>query len=516
MISLPKRYDYKDLINIILILFVCIIFKIFLAFYSNDTADACGYLDITRNIISGKGIVTSYNLYQYWPGNIYYPALPYMQFLFSIIITPVYYIFRTIESVSVFNVFIAGLNSVLLYIFLSRYYRKNLAFWAAFLVGIAPQMQFTSIFPWTEQMHICFLIAGLMMAISGIEKGSNSRLFSSGVMMCLGYFVRVANLYAVAAFLISFWFLRKNYKGMLNKAAIFTAGFMAVLIPFQAFCLIKYKVFYPEYPSISVVYRLSKLIPGAYYSHIKPVLRILPLNPTYKIHLFLKYFMPHITDFLINLGLIVFFVIPLAIWVFRRRRIVEVFLFTLSITTIIFYVLTFYWLPVVEIFRYSLIPVISLLPLVLIMAWEVKTIFKKEYLNRLFGNWVFILIVSILAFVYTKEAVEWNIGRGSSNYIHKRKYFYGLQHEVLSWVDNNAGQEDLIATDLVQNTHFLGRPIVSLPIGMAMGTKNIADYLDIYKPRLILISRAYRQLVLNIPGYGLVFHNPYCYIFKRK
>jgi hypothetical protein len=337
-----KANRLRNVFYISLIFLISALPKLKLSLLGNMSADASVYLDIARNLISGKGLTISCNIYQYWKDGVYYPALIYMQFLFSILIAPVFFIFKTAESVNVFNVMISAVNTVLMYRLLIGWNKFSIAFWSAVLIGTSSQMLYTSMFPWTEQVHLLFLLLSLSFIVSGLQEQNNKKIILAGMLMGANCLIRAANFYAILSFAASTLLLKRPIRESLKKAALFVAAVTLFLACYQAFCFLKYGRFYPEYLKSAMSFRLGELLPGAYYEASRPVLRISELSEADKLRLFAENFFPHIVDFINKLGLISFFIVPIGVLTFYRRRIEEVFLFVLGISTILCYSLSLY------------------------------------------------------------------------------------------------------------------------------------------------------------------------------
>jgi hypothetical protein len=79
-------------------------------------------------------------------------------------------------------------------------------------------------------------------------------------------------------------------------------------------------------------------------------------------------------------------------------------------------------------------------------------------------------------------------------YFSRGLYAYHMQvreirQKVFSWVRQNSRSTDIIATSEIQEGFELFRPVVSLPAGKLLTRVNMKDFLLIYKPSYILLSR---------------------------
>jgi hypothetical protein len=107
-----KRDRIDSLLTLLLFLTICFAS---LPFSDEEllSPDASGYLDMGRNLFSGKGPVISYNLYQFWQGK-YYPFLPYTHPIFPIVAWLIL-TWGGVRAVIDFNIVLLAVNCVMLY-----------------------------------------------------------------------------------------------------------------------------------------------------------------------------------------------------------------------------------------------------------------------------------------------------------------------------------------------------------------------------------------------------------------
>lgn len=500
--------------SLAIIFLLTIATKIGLAFNAEITADACGYLDIARNLCAGKGFTISFNLYQYWVDTALYPAFAYMQGLYSIIIAPVYCIFKSIVAINVFNVILAGCNAMLVYVFLKRRYQWHVAIAAGIAVGLARPMNYTAIFAWTEQLHITILLLSCMLFVGGIESGKKHTILLGGILMGIGYLVRSANIYAIIVFVIAIFCMREPMRKNIQHAAIFLFGSGIVIVPYVLFGLLRYHEVYPAYAGPSTAYRLAEIFSGGYYALTKPALRFAGFTNAQKLHMLLQYPFTHIFAFIRQLGALAFFIIPAGIWAMSRRRLTEMLLFYLCVGHILLYAISFYWLPEIESPRYVLIPVITMLMLVFIMVDEGSAIFSDRFLSAR-RKQIFIYTVSFFVALDVLAIID-NHQRNLSveSAIQKKTLSY-FENEAFTWIRKNTPPEEVVSTNYVQRIFALDRPVVSLPPGVAMTKKNLVDYFALYHPRYILDAYWMPKDGLADFGYEVVFSNRMFQVFSK-
>lgn len=449
------------------------------------SSDACTYLDIARNFMSGQGFVCSYNAYQFWPGASY-PAWPYIPPLYPLFISLLGLFFPFFRTICLANVFIAVLNSILLYEILEMVFsNRRAALWSALLVSLVWPMQLTSFFPWAEQLHLFFLLAALFVYV---KKSSDSRFFLAGLLVGLSCLVRVSGFFLV--FLWPFaWMMSAGWRAALKKSLLFCAGIAAVLLPYEIFCLVKYHVFFPEYPQASKDFLLS-LKEGAFYAQNKPVLR-LPDKNSFSWEMFFYFFRNLagcLRDFLSFCSF--FLIIPLvfkSVCIFRKKHEQELLLWVTGIGYIVIFSLLFSWsLPLkLETERYLLIPVAMLIPLAVQGLWEFQRFLQERYAKNLHKAFLAVMIfclawVSVLSFP--------NVIAVNLFYCHAQP-LEKLQEKALKWMVERSTTGDIVATTLIQTAYDAGRPVVSMPRGRALTERNLDLFFDIYRPAYVWIAR---------------------------
>ncbi len=215
-----------------LILFgITVLTKLIPSFSKSLTADACIYLDIGRNIFSGHGFTTSYNLYQFWAGQTRFPALPLFPPMFPLLAGLIWKLTYSVQATIFLNVVIAGLNCVLLFYILNMVYnRSEVSFWSVFLVSISLPMQQTSMFAWSEQSAFLCVLMAVYMLLKDPEP-ENSRLIKTGLMLGIGFLVRIDIIFILPAFLV---FILFNYGFNLKAIGRFgyiLSGILIILLP---------------------------------------------------------------------------------------------------------------------------------------------------------------------------------------------------------------------------------------------------------------------------------------------
>ncbi|MDD4908807.1 MAG: hypothetical protein PHJ00_07085 [Candidatus Omnitrophica bacterium] len=458
--------------------------------------DPCGYLDMGRNLFTGKGAVTSYNIYQFWPDK-YYPFLPYMPPLYPLVAGLLLFLFN-LKAVIGFNVLLFSINCSLLYVIL----RLTSPSWICFLITLfmvfSTSIVNTAMYPWTEQLHLFFVLSVLLIYLKN-KKAS----LGMGIILAVSCLVRAAGLYNFIGFMASLIIIRGFSKEALKEYARVAFGFAGVLFCYGLFCYIRYGVFYPQYLSAAKVYAAIKIFPGAFYNNTLPVLNMPPLNQGFDVVLLNT--CKHFIDFIIPFKNLKFMllIVPLGIIydLIKRKKPLFIVFFCQGAAVILFYAVSFAWYPEpVEVIRYALIP--------LVMFVSIGFLYIKDILAKLIPNRMKALSPAAFAIIILSFLCA-NI----SEYVDFRKHCLDIypvlwggynknRDEMCEWIRANTDTNALIASDRVRDGFLLNRPFVSLPPGEAATRKNFTDHLGIYKPEYILLDGKNADIIVFLKRLG--------------
>lgn len=493
-----KINRWTDLLFIALIFIIIFFVNIPLSNLELISPDASGYLDMGRNLFSKKGAVISYNLYQFYPGR-YYPFLPYMQFGYAIVAGLIWSLFN-LKAVIGFNILLLAVNCILIYkilLIVTAHYTSS--FLIALFMGLSRNLVYSSIFPWTEHLHL-FLLLLVIFIFLRYDKD----YLLQGALLAVSCFIRISGLYNVLAFGIALVVLKGFSKKTLKIYIKLASGFITVFLLYEIFCYIKYGVFYPQYLSASVTYRASEIYPGAFYKKELPILNMPPLKQFAKA-VFPKFFFLHILNFINTFGFMKFLFILTPLYAIndslrRKPTPAVVILFFQGLFVIIGYSLSLWWLPEIETFRHSLIPFIGF---GLIAFLSMKEIFEKILKIKLKVRFPILFVITISVFLYVEIKSYLPFRNYWINIYPQQYYTYKrFRDEIYDWVKNNTEKDTLIASNFLQDSFLLQRPFVSLPSGNALTAKNMVDYLNIYKPEYIITDN--ERLVSFLKQIGFI------------
>lgn len=453
------------------------------------SSDACTYLDMARNFLAGRGLLCSYNVYQYWPG-AYTPGWPFMQPLFPLLVAFIWKFVPSVHAVMVSNVFISGVNGMLLYaIAMTLYKNTRVALWSALLASVMWPMRMTAVPPWTEQLHLLSLLLALLVLIR--NPGKSSSFFFSGLLIGVNCLIRVAGLYLAFLLPVALFFCEGLNRHSLKKYFLFCLGILAVLLPYEFFCYARYHLFYPVYPQAAKEWTIA-LKTGCQYFFQQPVLRI---PDSARLHFtgssllqmgrhLILFFNAFLGDWPVFLCVILGFK---GVSVLLKKRFEETLLLTAGLGHVFLFSATYWWLPTwcLETHRYLLIPLTLTMPLAVQGLWDIKDMLKepfaKKYLNLYFS------IAVIFSLLYMSMPA-WQGSKRWAKYLFVRNPKEDSRQAALAWLKERTRTDDLIATTEFQEAYGLDRPVVSLPEEKALTKENLARFLDVYKPAYIWIS----------------------------
>lgn len=471
--------------------------------------DSSGYLDMGRNLFSGRGAFISYNLNQYWPGK-YYPFLPYIQPIYGIIAGFIW-IFFGLKAVIGFNIFLHAINYVLLFAILRLYSDRITSFLIAVFMAFSPDLIFSAIAPLTEELHLFFLFFAILAYVR--YKDAN---FWVGVILALSCLVRISSIYNVIAFLLAMFiikgFSKEAFKGY-GKALL---GFLMILGTYELFCYYVYGVFYPEYLTAAKIYRSAEIYPGAFYKIGIPVLNMPPLKLS--IDAIGKNILSNLTGFIKGFGVIKF-IMPLAVIFFifdilKKKTPVIIILFLQGFAIFLGYALIHGWSPIYEFSRFSMITIITLGGLGFLAIRETADwLFLEIKKPFVISIALFAAIFAVFAYIEFKEYASF---RKNCDFFLQRNITYRKQRdEIHQWIKRNTENDDLIASDYLADAFLLERPFVSLPPGEALNEKNIKRYLDIFKPECVLTYNETLAVYLKNVGFREVMKKEQMILLQR-
>jgi len=475
---------------------VYLIFADFAALKLN-TADASTYLNIAENIVSHKGFVVSFDLYQFFSGH-YHPLWPFMHPIYPLLCSLVFLVHGGIEQVIRLNIIILGLNAALIFYIAQRYISSR--FNVLFLVFVIFSFNFfySAIFPWTEQLHLLIFLICFILFLK--FPNQPRALWWVGVLNAVLFLIRVSHIYSIAAYLFIICVSEEKIQQRLKNALIFIFGFLIVMGPYQLFNWVNYHTFYPEYLKPAADYTLARVSNLAYY-HLGHIGIINPQGFKHSA-IQITYFYEHM------MGLskcFLLFLIPAMTYLTFTRVKNEGRFFVLNCLCQAFFIVlgysySFCWNPSLETLRYSLIPFV----LVSLAGWFClyQLCFVPANLwKRLFG----VLVLS--GMILSALSQYFNVRQEFMNHSRSRDPYYINLYQCYQWIDQHLPRDILVASNEDQEGYFMHRPYISLPTRPSFSCKNLAVYNSIYAPDFYVLSAPVPDTCFARIAHNVIFSN---------
>lgn len=450
--------------------------------------------------MAGRGLVTSFNVYQYWPG-IFYPVLPFIHSGLSLVLAAIYFIFPTVKALIMSNFLVAFLNSYLIFLIAKKLYQDRvIAYWAAFLIAATVSMEITVLRVLTEQFSLLVLLTAVWLFVSD-EHLSRKKLNLIGLLLGAGVFIRSASIIYPLAFALALLLGKREGSGRAKEVFTIFAWPLAIIAGYELFIYLRFNTFFPQYPEAFKNYYLAVTTGGQFFSKapvVQPDAAVLNMN----------YFFMNISE----MSRVVFCILRALVLfsffrffnILKERNKGELLLFWLFVlqasSTLIFY--TYMRIGEFQWTRFLLLPVIAL------VVFGIKAL--KDFSQKFFPRAKFFFFHSFLAIVFLSNFYQ----------SYKVVEFYWQEEEkgqkagelisALDWVKKNTGELDLIAaSEYVIGGVYLERPTVALPLYNTLNRKNLADFIGIYKPKAVICEKT--LLIgseLEALGYRIVQNRP--------
>ncbi len=453
--------------------------------------DASGYLDMGRNIFSGKGFVISYNLNQFWQGQEH-PSLPYMHPLYPILAGALWSLFQSVIAVIQGNILLWALNCVLVFGVLRFCVDRWTALVACLFLGFARGLVFTALFPWTEQLHLFLLLAAVWLNL----RFPRSQ-FWVGLVLGFSFLARAGGLYSILAFGVTLVLLRGSSKEALagyGKAAL---GLLLVVGGYEVMCLLLYHAAYPQYAGAAAGYWVAEHYPGASYSAGIPALKAPVL------HLTGSQVAANIRESLWGsfkaLGLVnAILVSGAAFFLYRAAQRVPAQTdvaagprnTTIHLLTqggfVLFANCAAHWRGAMyEFDRFTVIPYVMLSCLGFVWVADSIRLAGEARRKQQAGRILFFGFAAVMILFQLKEYLPFRTFY-LDHYPTQQAAYRSHRDEIHAWIRSNAKPKALIASNYLTDPFYHERPFVSLPPDKAFTAKNMDDYLAVFKPDYVL------------------------------
>ena len=476
---------------LILIFILALLPRIIPSSFENLSPDACIYLDIARNIAFNKKFASCLNIYQYWGKNICYPACICTNWLYSIVISPLLWIFKNYRPAIIFNIVLASINIVLIFSYFYKDTNLRINFVTISLLILLYENIFVSIYPWTEQTSLLIFILIIYSLIRGFREDKLMYFLIGGLLGGINFLCRVGSYIYTIGFLV--WILclpKLNIKKRIRYLAIFLVGYSIILVILEGICFYKYGKFYPQYPKSAFNYFIASYFQNSgYYGNSPPYLRSYSSN-IINFGYILKNFLHHLFVLIkhLNIMWVSFFLLLL----FRPQTTLSKLILIQILTGIIGYAFNFSFSPYilwVDVARYSLIPAV-----LLCTAWFLLW-------RKINNKKMRILTTLLLSLCIARNA--WYDYKLHNYYLNKRNLTKTTKIEnkekvVFEFLRRITHPQQIVATNYLRKSFLIERPIVSLPPDASFTENNFKKYIKIYDPQYILFVFSYPQDINQI------------------
>ena len=500
--KLPRALQSNFLVYIIIIFGIYDVFE-GLSHLTLNTADASTYLNIAENVVSHRGFVVSFNLYQFFTTH-YHPIWPYIQPVFPLLCALVFMAHGGIVQVIQTNIFILGLNAALIFYILQVYIpnRLNILFlvWLIF----SPNVFYSSMFAWTEQSYLFLYLISFIIFLrwSHVTKA----IFWIGTLNGVLFLARAAHVYCLVPYALMILWGEGSVSQRLKRALLFTGGFLLVVGAYQWINYTVYHSFYPEYLKPAVGYTQARISSLSTYRDGYAGLYD-PLGEKFRF----IYLYRHLVEFF---KFVFIFFIPVVAYLCltRRKREGHYFLFNCvskSIFIIGGYSLSLGWEASTEFLRYSLVPFI----LSALAGWFcVREVLLADGIKwKEIGVAVMIGLLALITVHHFFENRRYFMTHPRSKDI----YFIEL-YQAYRWIDKNLPPDVLVASDEDQEGYFLHRPYISMPPGKSYNCTNVALFNARYQPDYYVQTWPADDKCFSSIPHSKVFSNPGFTVLKVK
>ncbi len=447
----------------------------------NNSSDTFLYLNIARNFLCGRGLVSSFNVYQYWTG-LYYPALPFVHVVYSLFLSVLYFFFPSIQKLIFFNFILAFLNSYLIYRILKKiYHDRAIATWVACLVAAMVSTEITLLRLFTEQLSLLVTLSAVLFFVSKRELSRRDLAFI-GLLCGIGFLVRSSAIIYPLCFFFALMLAKKD--GLIRRTQPFLLLFWPLFIAgvYGGFIFVRYGVFFPEYPGAFKNYYLATFTTGGAFFSQTPALRFFSGN--FSGSYFGINFLNMSKVLFCEAHILILFGLIRMVRLFRQRQKDELLLCGLVLLPIAGTILIYPYMRVAEFqwTRFLLLPVIFLSALG-VKAW-------RDFTQKFFPRTKKFLFHAVLVIVFASNfyqscrvlEVYWRKNGQDAK--------VAAMRALSQWTAQNTKNEDLIAVSLylIGRVDF-DRPTVILPLYKMLTRNNLEKFLALYRPRALIFEK---------------------------
>ncbi len=476
--------DYFFLSLLLIILFIpYLVTHLSLSYIAyNNSSDSFLYLDIAKNIATGKGFVTSFNGYQYWPG-VSYPAISFIHIGLPLVLSFAYPVLKSVNAFISLNFILGFLNCLLLFAIVRKMYRdRALAAWAVFLYVSSVSLEIVLFRILTEPWSLALLFIATLVFISPARARFAPKAAILACLLALACLFRSSSIiYAPGFFLAMLLNSESGLRQRAKEAFVFLGVFLCLVAFFEFGIFLKFNSFFPQYPAaFKNFYASTFLVGGQFFDH-QPVVRplIAELAP---VHAGQNFFNAMRVLFCILRVFCLFALLRVAI-VFKTRQKGEILLLTIALIQLASTLFLYPYMEIheFEMVRFLILPAIALAVLGL-RGWRDFTVrFFPRTKTFIFHAVIFIVFLSNFYQSFTVLKVYWQEEESGK---------VGELSAIADWVKKHTKESDLIAsTEFIYGGVYLDRPVVAMPFFKTLDQINLRKFLSIYSPKVLIFEK---------------------------
>jgi len=186
--------------------------------------DAVEYLDIARNLASGRGLMLSIKAYHFIATPVVHYANYDRPLLFPALVALFWKLWPHAQTAQVLNVLLVALGAGMAAEMARRVYGLRAAWISGVLLAVAPPLVRTSLYAWSEPLAFALVMGSVSYILHENKKG----VFMAGVLAGLAFLTRPTM--AIYGFVLFAWLARHRRIDRAKSALLFLAGILPSLL----------------------------------------------------------------------------------------------------------------------------------------------------------------------------------------------------------------------------------------------------------------------------------------------
>jgi hypothetical protein len=460
-------------------------------------ADTYTYLEPGRNLLAGRGFITRFNVVYGWSGRLDHPALAYYNPLYGLLLAIVWWL---IPNPALFSVIATAMPCSLNAVLLALLVRRAFGPLAALLSGagylLIPATWFNLYLTSAEHLAITIVLLCLLIVEYYVPRNGRG-WFWVGVLLGVGYLVKVSLLLGVPGLLAAVAMtqqgnLRERICGSARAASRFGLGMALVVLPYTVFCRVTVGESYPSYPRMAETWSLATTYGGEYTADspaVHPDLASLP-GVAGRARIVIGNVQSLFEQSAAQLGLLALVMIIGLIDGEEPTRRLALFLTSTGASFALGHAAAFNWMPISKEPRYAIYAGALWYPVGVygLMRLVDRGVAWHPLRNRIIvGLWCVASLPAVLEHISTLQRITPSFQPRSIQ-----------MRSIMRPLAELAGPDDLVAVEsggrLLSAAIFLDRPVVPLPQGEMNRTKAIWQFIEVYRPALVIPGRNYNAI----------------------